>query len=159
MFRYRGDRSSISNETSSDGYSSPLRVSSPESGYACTVSSPSTSESGMSSSQAYIPNGYGKQQQGSSWGSHQYYGENNNVYSNKYEYKYKSSKAESSGGMNGYHQDYYSGKSYIWEYFMRCLETWRMSHTRIRVMDVRILEQWNAWSAMILNVYTRYNLV
>lgn len=88
------------NETSSDGYHSP-RVSSPESGRLLTLSSPSTSESTMSS-QTYNPSYY---KQGQSWSDRQqYYGENNNVY--RYDCKYKSQRAESNC-MSSYSQDYY----------------------------------------------------
>lgn len=100
MFSSRGD-------VSSDGYQSP-RVSSPESSYTLTTASPLSvrSDPGMSS-QPYTPNYYGKQD-ASSWNrQHQYYGENNNLY-NKYDYKYKSQRPESSSSMSCYGgQDYY----------------------------------------------------
>lgn len=78
----------MSNEASSDGCLSP-RVSSPESAYTYTLSSPGPSARQMSS---YNPTYY-KQDQSY---NRQYYGENNNVYG-KYEYKYKSQSASMSG--------------------------------------------------------------
>lgn len=106
------------NEASSDGCMSP-RVSSPESGYTLTVSSPlsTASDPGMSS-QPYTPNYYNKHQD-MSWDRHNhhnnqdYYGENNNIYNNnKYDYKYKSQRVESaSGPINSYGAEEYYNKS------------------------------------------------
>lgn len=96
---------SMQNETSSDGCLSP-RVSSPESHYRLTVTSPlsTASDPGMSS-QPYTPNYY--RQDVSSWSRQDYYGENNNIY-NKYDYKYKSQKMDTSGSMSSYdNSDYY----------------------------------------------------
>lgn len=93
------------NETSSDGCLSP-RVSSPDSHYPLTVSSPlsTASDPGMSS-QPYTPNYY--RQDVTSWSRTQnYYGENNNIY-NKYDYKYKSQKMDGSSMSSYDNQDYY----------------------------------------------------
>ncbi|XP_050503373.1 protein atonal-like [Diabrotica virgifera virgifera] len=93
-------------ESSSDGCLSP-RVSTPDSHYALTVSSPlsTASDPGMSS-QPYTPNYY-RQEWG---GSRGYYGENNNIY-NKYDYKYKSQGVDSP--MSSYaRQDYYNDSKY-----------------------------------------------
>ncbi|KAK9686244.1 Helix-loop-helix DNA-binding domain [Popillia japonica] len=104
MFRYRSKYQPVSNETSSDGYTSP-RVSSPESTYTSyTLSSPGPSDSSGMSSQQYIPNCY---KQNDSWNHRQpYYGENNNVY-HKYDYKYKSRDDSSNSMSNNYSQNYY----------------------------------------------------
>lgn len=92
----------MSNETSSDGYTSP-RVSSPEGSYSYTLSSPGPSDCRMSS-QPYIPNCY---KQNDSWNDRQqYYGENNNVY-HKYDYKYKSRDDSSSSMGNSYSENFY----------------------------------------------------
>lgn len=96
-----------SREARSDGCLSP-RVSSPESHYALTVSSPlsTVSDPGMSS-QPYTPNYYSRQD---SWGRQDFYGENNNIY-NKYDYKYKSQGMDSHSSMGGYsRQGYYDSK-------------------------------------------------
>lgn len=97
-------------ETASDGCLSP-RVSTPDSHYGLTVSSPlsTASDPGMSS-QPYTPNYYGRQD---GWGSSQdYYGENNNIY-NKYDCKYKSQRLDSSSSMSAYgRQGYYSENKY-----------------------------------------------
>lgn len=96
-----------SNEARSDGCLSP-RVSSPDSHYALTVSSPlsTVSDPGMSS-QPYTPNYYSRQD---SWGRQDYYGENNNIY-NKYDYKCKSQGMDSHSAMSSYsRQDYYDSK-------------------------------------------------
>lgn len=97
MFLHQGEFRPRSNEGSSDGYISP-RISSPDSNYTFTYSSPDT---GMSS-QPYTPNYY-KQDQ--CWGRQHYYGENNNIY-DKYDYtKYKT---QSTNNMNNYgHETYY----------------------------------------------------
>ncbi|XP_049819164.1 protein atonal-like [Aethina tumida] len=100
MFLHKSDYIPMSNETCSDGCLSP-RVSSPDSHYTLTVSSPlsTASDPGMSS-QPYTPN-Y------ASWGAQDYYGENNNLY-NKYDYKYKSQRVGCSSSMSSYDsQDYY----------------------------------------------------
>ncbi|CAH0546006.1 unnamed protein product [Brassicogethes aeneus] len=84
-------------ETSSDGCPSP-RLSSPDSHYTnLTIASPA-SDPGMSSTQPYTPN-Y------TTWGAHDYYGENNNIY-NKYDYKYKSQRVGCSSSYES--QDFYS---------------------------------------------------
>ncbi|KAG5882346.1 hypothetical protein JTB14_026294 [Gonioctena quinquepunctata] len=92
---------------SSDGCMSP-RVSTPESHYALTASSPhsTASDPGMSS-QPYTPNYYSRQD----WNTQGYYGENNNLY-NKYDYKYKSQGMGTSSAMGASYssQDYYSDK-------------------------------------------------
>ena len=92
MFVYRSNYLPMSNETSSDGYTSP-RVSSP-------YTSPGRSDSGMCS-QPYIPNCY---KQGDPWGRQQFYGENNNVY---HKYDYNKYKREDNSSMNGYSQENY----------------------------------------------------
>lgn len=103
MFLYHPDYNPMPNEASSDGCLSP-RVSSPESTYTFSLSSPGTSESGMSSQSTYNTSYY---KQESPWNRHQnYYGENNNVYNNKYDYKYKSQRSESAS-MNNYSQEAY----------------------------------------------------
>lgn len=92
-------------ESSSEGCSSP-RVSTPDSHYALTVSSPlsTASDPGMSS-QPYTPNYYRQD-----WSSrNSYYGENNNLY-NKYDYKYKSQGMESQSSYDK--QDYYGDSKY-----------------------------------------------
>lgn len=95
-------RSDFTHDASSDGCHSP-RVSSPDSHYTLAASSPLSvrSDPGMSS-QPYTPNYYSKQD--TSWSRQQYYGENNNLY-NKYDYKYKSQRAETS--TNSYSQNSY----------------------------------------------------
>lgn len=96
----------MSNDTYSDGCLSP-RVSSPDSHYTLTVSSPLSvsSDPGMSS-QPYTPNCFSKHQE-SSWVRQGYYGQNNNLY-NKYDYRYKSQRAECSSAMSTYsHESYY----------------------------------------------------
>lgn len=96
-----------SSEARSDGCLSP-RVSSPESHYALTVSSPlsTVSDPGMSS-QPYTPNYYSRQD---SWGRQGFYGENNNIY-NKYDYKYKSQGMDSHSSMGTYNRHgYYDSK-------------------------------------------------
>lgn len=98
--------SHMSRDTSSDGCLSP-RVSSPDSHYTLTVSSPLSvnSDPGMSS-QPYTPNYFNKHQE-SAWGRQDYYGQNNNLY-NKYDYRYKSQRAECSSAMSTYsHESYY----------------------------------------------------
>nr|XP_023020593.1 protein atonal-like [Leptinotarsa decemlineata] len=92
-------------ESTSDGCTSP-RVSTPDSHYALTASSPrsTASDPGMSS-QPYTPNYYSRQD----WGN---YGENNNIYS-KYDCKYKSHGVGSSGAVASYsNEDYYSDTRY-----------------------------------------------
>lgn len=88
MFLNHNDYQHMSNDTSLDGYTSP-RVSSPDSHYNLKVSSPSSiaSDPGMSS-QRYTSN-Y------THWG-HEYYGKNNNIYSDKYDYdRYRCQSANS----------------------------------------------------------------
>lgn len=96
-----------SNGSRSDGCLSP-RLSSPDSHYALTVSSPmsTASDPGMSS-QPYTPNYYSRQD---SWGRQGFYGENNNIY-NKYDYKCKSQGMDSHSSMSSYSRDdYYDSK-------------------------------------------------
>ncbi|KAJ8924973.1 hypothetical protein NQ315_001138 [Exocentrus adspersus] len=93
-----------STETASDGCLSP-RVSTPDSHYGLTVSSPlsTASDPGMSSSQPYTPNYYGNHGS-TTWGSSRdYYGENNNIY-NKYDCKYKSQRLDSASSVSGYYE-------------------------------------------------------
>ncbi|KAH1002900.1 hypothetical protein HUJ04_008927 [Dendroctonus ponderosae] len=79
------------------------RISSPESHCALTSPLSIASDPGMSS-QPYTPNYYSKQPQ--SWGSHEFYGENNNIY-NKYDsYKYNSTRDDSSS-FKTQQQDFY----------------------------------------------------
>lgn len=103
MFLHQGEFRPRSNDGSSDGCLSP-RISSPESNYTFTYSSPGPSDSGMSS-QPYTPNYYKQDQY---WGRQHYYGENNNIY-NKYDYtKYKTQRNDTPSGMNSYsHESYY----------------------------------------------------
>lgn len=83
MYLRQLDYNPMSNETLSDSCLSP-RVSSPESSYTYTLSSPGTSESGMSS-QTYNPTYY---KQDNVWNRNQnYYGINNNVYNHNTGYK------------------------------------------------------------------------
>ncbi|KAJ8943107.1 hypothetical protein NQ314_009826 [Rhamnusium bicolor] len=98
-----------STESASDGCLSP-RVSTPDSHYALTISSPlsTASDPGMSS-QPYTPNYFTRQD---SWNGQNYYGENNNIY-NKYDYKYKSQRIESSSSESTYGgQGYYNESKY-----------------------------------------------
>ncbi|XP_050295523.1 protein lin-32-like isoform X2 [Anthonomus grandis grandis] len=100
--------------SSSDGCPSP-RISSPESHYALTSPLSTASDPGMSS-QPYTPNYYPKTPQ--SWGSHDFYGENNNIY-NKYDsYKYNSTspRSESSTFKSSNHQQDYYKMSYDAKY-------------------------------------------
>lgn len=94
-------------ESRSDGCLSP-RLSSPESHYALTASSPlsTVSDPGMSS-QPYTPNYYSRQD---SWGRQSFYGENNNIY-NKYDYKCKSQGMDTHSSMGSYsREEYYDSK-------------------------------------------------
>lgn len=86
--------------SSSDGCPSP-RISSPESSYPLRSPLSTASDPGMSS-QPYTPNYYPKTPQ--SWGSHEFYGENNNIY-NKYDSYNKYGSPSSSYKTNN--QDYY----------------------------------------------------
>ncbi|RZC32154.1 HLH domain containing protein [Asbolus verrucosus] len=96
MFLHQNDYYHQSHETSSDGCLSP-RVSSPDSHYTLTVSSPLSisSDPGMSS-QPYTPN-YFKQE--SSWND---YGENNNIYN------YKSAETMNPYGSQEFYKSAYS---------------------------------------------------
>lgn len=77
MFLNNNEYQHMSNDTSSDGYTSP-RISSPDVHYNLTVASPLSiaSDPGMSS-QRYTPS--------NSYWSLEYYGKNNNVYIDKYD--------------------------------------------------------------------------
>ncbi|KAJ8954039.1 hypothetical protein NQ318_004340 [Aromia moschata] len=96
-------------ESASDGCLSP-RVSSPDSHYALTASSPlSTSSDPGMSSQPYTPNYYNPRQD--AWGGREYYGENNNIY-DKYDYRYKSQRLEPTGSASYSRQGYYGDSKY-----------------------------------------------
>ncbi|XP_066250130.1 basic helix-loop-helix transcription factor amos-like isoform X1 [Euwallacea similis] len=96
--------SSSSDGSVSRGCPSP-RISSPESHYALTSPLSTASDPGMSS-QPYTPNYYSKTPQ--SWGSHEFYGENNNIY-NKYDsyQKYSSSGSSYRSSQSHQHEDFY----------------------------------------------------
>ncbi|KAK9877173.1 hypothetical protein WA026_016921 [Henosepilachna vigintioctopunctata] len=98
MFLNHNDYQHMPNETSSDGYISP-RVSSPDSNYTLTAASPMSiaSDPGMSS-QRYTPN-Y------PSW-NQDYYGKNNNIYNDKYDYnRYRCQSAGSLDYQSGYYKE------------------------------------------------------
>ncbi|CAG9818809.1 unnamed protein product [Phaedon cochleariae] len=94
-------------ESTSDGCHSP-RATSPDSHYSLTVSSPLSTASDPGMSSQYTPNYYGTR----TWGTQEYYGENNNIY-NKYDHKYKSQGMASASSASSYsRQDYYSDSKY-----------------------------------------------
>ncbi|CAG9770610.1 unnamed protein product [Ceutorhynchus assimilis] len=82
------------------------RISSPESHHALNSPFSTVSDPGMSS-QPYTPNYYPKTPQ--SWGSHEFYGENNNIYNkyDKYNYSSRSNASSYKTHNNNQQEDFY----------------------------------------------------